>query len=189
MRSTSLSKYSELLAELCRKRNISSELLSKLSGVERTQTYRLLKGTRKPSGAEQIRKINRVLKLSIQESEELNRALQVDSVGYKVFERREYLNRIFQDLSFLSVYQSNLSFDNINSLIFHFVFCIVFLLFLDLCFCSSCLVCLKFFYFWFLRYSNYPSMKFMTCFSMNCCNTSGISLYLFMYCSYFCFAM
>ena len=105
-----MSKFSELLAEICRKRNITSELLSKLSGVERTQTYRLLKGTRKPSGAEQVRQISRALQLSFQEAEELDRALQIDTVGYKIYERREYLNKLFQDLSFLSLHQPRVSF-------------------------------------------------------------------------------
>ena len=105
-----MSKFSELLTELCFKRGITSELLSKLSGVERTQTYRLLKGTRKPSGAEQIRQISRALQLSFQEAEELDRALQIDTVGYKVYERREYLNKVFQDLSFFSLHNSRISF-------------------------------------------------------------------------------
>ena len=105
-----MSRFSELLAEICRERNISSELLSKLSGVERTQTYRLLKGTRKPSGPEQIRRISRALQLSLQETEELDRALQIDTVGYKVYERREYLNKLFQDLTFLSLYNPEISF-------------------------------------------------------------------------------
>lgn len=105
-----MSKFSELLSEICLKRNISSEMLSKLSGVERTQTYRLLKGTRKPSGAEQVRQISRALQLSFQEAEELDRALQIDTVGNKVYERREYLNKLLQDLSFLGLYQSQVSF-------------------------------------------------------------------------------
>ena len=105
-----MSKFSELLSEICLKRNISSEMLSKLSGVERTQTYRLLKGTRKPSGAEQVRQISRALQLSFQEAEELDRALQIDTVGNKVYERREYLNKQLQDLSFLGLYQSQVSF-------------------------------------------------------------------------------
>ena len=105
-----MSKFSELLTDICQKKNITSELLSKLSGVERTQTYRLLKGTRKPSGAEQVSQISRALQLSFQEAEELDRALQIDTVGYRVFERREYLNKLFQDLSFLSLHKSQVSF-------------------------------------------------------------------------------
>ena len=105
-----MSKFSELLTDICQKKKITSELLSKLSGVERTQTYRLLKGTRKPSGTEQVRQISQALQLSFQEAEQLERALQIDTVGYRVFERREYLNKLFQDLSFLSLRKSQVSF-------------------------------------------------------------------------------
>lgn len=80
--------FSDTLSRLMEQKNLTVYQLSKLTGIERTSLHRIAKGTR-PAHKEMLSKLANALRLTPDETEELQRSFAISEIGETVFYRRE----------------------------------------------------------------------------------------------------
>lgn len=88
-----MSLFSDLLEKYLKEKGMKVYQLSKVTGIERTNLFRISKGTRKAQAA-MLPALAAGLRLAPDESDELTRAFEITRVGESLYRRREAVNEL-----------------------------------------------------------------------------------------------
>ena len=90
-----MSEFSQLLSKYIHEKNIKTYALARYCELERSNMYKIITGTRKPSSLEVVKKICKFLNLSYNEQQEMENAYNILILGPENYYRRKDVLNFF----------------------------------------------------------------------------------------------
>ena len=94
-----MSEFSYVLSRHVHGKNIKTYALAQYCGLDRSNMYKIINGTRKPTSLEMVHKMARFMHLSPAEEQELEEAYQITLTGYDNYYRRRDVMNFFSEFN------------------------------------------------------------------------------------------
>lgn len=90
-----MSEFSDLLSQHIHNKNIKTYPLAQYCGIDRSNMYKIINGTRKPTSLDMVQKMCSFMHLSPSETDEMKQAYEIVLVGRENYHRRYRVMQLF----------------------------------------------------------------------------------------------